>query len=173
MEIRKISVADAGAYLALQQKLDEETSFMLFEPGERDISVEKVREHLQEIEEADHLETFVAEEDGFLAGHLQVRAGALRRNSYTAYVVIGLLKDYHRKGIGTRLFQELDAWAKEHSIRRLELTVMEHNRAAMILYAKAGFQVEGMRKQSLYVDDEFVNEFYMAKIMEWDAEKIQ
>lgn len=169
LEIRKISEKDAAAFLALQKKLDQESSFMLFEPEERSFSVQEVQEQLKLFENADHLEIYIAEENGVLAGHLQVIAGKLNRNKYTAYVVIGILKDYQRMGIGTRLFQELDVWAKERSLRRLELTVMEHNRAALMLYAKAGFQVEGMRKQSLLVDGEFVNEFHMAKIMESDA----
>lgn len=37
--IREIRVEDAASFLQLGKKLDEETAFMLFEPGERKMTI--------------------------------------------------------------------------------------------------------------------------------------
>ena len=39
--IREIRVEDAAAFLQLGKQLDEETTFMLLEPGERNTTVEQ------------------------------------------------------------------------------------------------------------------------------------
>lgn len=166
MEIRKIREEEAGAYLAMQKQLDRETDYMLFEPEERTSTVENVQKRLQKIEETEHEIIYIAEEDGKLVGHIEGHGGAVKRNRGCVRVVIGILQDYTRKGIGTELFRALENWAIERHVHRLELTVMEHNRPAMMLYAKCGFHVEGMRKHALIVQDRYVNEFFMAKFLE-------
>ena len=55
-------------------------------------------------------------------------------------------KEYNGRGIGTRLFKEVEKWAKLHDVWLLELTVMAHNTRAQTLYKKAGFEKEGVKK---------------------------
>lgn len=166
MEIRKCKINDAEAYLRMLKQLDQETSFMLYEPGERETTVEETRRRLESVKKAENKILFVAKAEDDIVGFIEGHGGTLSRNRYTLYVVIGILEDYQGKGIGSKLFARLEEWAKENRIHRLELTVMEHNRPAMYLYEKCGFQVEGMRKKSLYVDGEFINEFYMGKVLD-------
>jgi RimJ/RimL family protein N-acetyltransferase len=49
-------------------------------------------------------------------------------------------------------------------VTRLELTVMCKNYAAKHLYEKRGFVVEGVKVQSMLVDDEYMDEYYMSKL---------
>ncbi len=42
---------------------------------------------------------------------------------------------------------------------------MAHNLGAVALYEKAGFAIEGTRKQSMLVDGSYVDEHYMAKLL--------
>ncbi|HEX7065849.1 MAG TPA: GNAT family N-acetyltransferase [Bacillales bacterium] len=166
MNIRKIRLNDAEAFLKMLKQLDQETSFMLYEPGERRATVAEARKRLETVQKAEREIIFVAESEEGLVGFIEGHGGTLSRNRYCIYIVIGILEDYQGAGIGSKLFEALEEWAREQQIHRLELTVMEHNRPAMYLYEKCGFLVEGMRKRSLYVDGEFINEFYMAKILE-------
>lgn len=53
-------------------------------------------------------------------GYIRAERGKFNRISHTAYIVIGIRKDYNGKGIGTAFFKHLDPWAKEHGIIRLE-----------------------------------------------------
>ena len=49
MNIREIKITDAPAMLDLNMKLDEESDFMLFEKGERKLSVDSQAEIIKEI----------------------------------------------------------------------------------------------------------------------------
>ncbi len=104
-------------------------------------------------------------DDDKIVGYIRAERGKYRRVFHTAYIVVGILRDYSGKGIGTRLFENLDKWAGENGVRRLELTVECHNHAARHLYEKSGFKIEGIRAGSMLVDGNFVDEYYMAKIL--------
>ncbi|SIE69910.1 O-sialoglycoprotein endopeptidase [Mycobacteroides abscessus subsp. abscessus] len=78
---------------------------------------------------------------------------------HSAALVIGIKKDFRGQGIGYSLFQKLDSWAKEASLYRLELSVVSENENALALYKKAGFEVEGVKKNSLLIDGNYHDEF--------------
>lgn len=87
------------------------------------------------------------------------------RMRHSAYIVTGIVKNYIGHGIGTKLFVELENWCKLNDIHRLELTVMCHNFVAVALYKKMGFEIEGIKKHSLLIDGQYVDEYYMAKLL--------
>lgn len=108
---------------------------------------------------------FVAETENKLVGFLAVIGGDVKRNRRSANVVLGVLEDYQGQGIATKLFNKAFEWAKEVGISRLGLTVMKGNDKAFNLYRKMGFVLEGERVQSLRVGGEFVNEYYLYKLL--------
>lgn len=55
--------------------------------------------------------------------------------------------------------------AKENSILRFELTVECHNKAAIHLVKKSGFEIEGIRKKSMCIENDFIDKYYMAKML--------
>jgi RimJ/RimL family protein N-acetyltransferase len=165
MIIRTIREEDAENFLQLCLQLDQETQFMLFEPGERTTSAEEQRQRIQGLLSQDNKNIFVAEQAGQLAGFLGAFGGDLRRNRSCAYIVIGILQAFAGQGLGTQFFQALDEWALRQHLHRLELTVMCHNAQAVHLYKKMGFQIEGIKQDSLWVNGAYVDEFYMGKII--------
>jgi RimJ/RimL family protein N-acetyltransferase len=166
MLIRTIHPDDAEQFLNLRKKLDEETQFMLFEPGERTTTVEEQREHIQRLLLQENSTTFVAEHNRQLVGYLEASGGQFRRNRHSVYIVIGILQDFTGQGIGGQLFAALEEWAQQKSITRLELTVMTHNQAGLALYRKRGFEIEGTKKHSLLVNNQYVDEYYMTKLLD-------
>ncbi|MOA52329.1 putative acetyltransferase YhhY [compost metagenome] len=58
----------------------------------------------------------------------------------------------------------MEQWRLSTNIMRVELTVMTNNEFGIKLYKKMGFEIEGIKKNSMIVDDGFVDEYYMAKI---------
>jgi RimJ/RimL family protein N-acetyltransferase len=165
MRIRQIRETDAEAYLNLKRRLDYETSFMLFEPGERKESVEKTRNGIREMLSRDHHLIWVAEGPEGLVGYVEAVRGCVRRNRHSAYLVAGILQAWTGKGLGTKMFTVMEEWARQKGIHRLELTVMTHNRAGIALYRKMGFEVEGVKRHSLRVAGEYVDEYLMAKLL--------
>lgn len=163
--LRMLVPEDAAGLLSLQHALDEESSFMLLEPDERKTGQQQVKEMIEDFTRAETSILIGAEVNGELAGYLSAKGGSLRRNKHSAYIVIGVLKQYQGIGIGSGLFKELEAWARTADIVRLELTVMTHNVRGIALYKKSGFEIEGIKKKSLIVGGEGVDEYYMSKII--------
>lgn len=163
--IRSATPDDAAAFLALRQQVDEETRFMMLEPGERQATVEQERERLINVAKADNKQTFLAEEDGQPVGWLWANGGDFRRNHHNVHIVIGILEAYTGQGLGRRLFEACEQWAREKKWHRLELTVMTHNVRGLALYKKMGFEIEGTAKHPMQVDGEYVDLHYMYKLL--------
>ena len=106
----------------------------------------------------------IATEDDNIIGFLSAQRGIIRKIKHTAYIVVGIREKFRGKGIGKKLFCELDLWAKENNISRLELTVMCPNSMAKQLYEKNGFEVEGTKRNSIFMNGKYIDEYYMSKI---------
>jgi RimJ/RimL family protein N-acetyltransferase len=167
--IRTICEDDAEQFLSLCKQLDLETQFMLLEPGERKTTLEEQRTQIDILLRQMNQTIFVAELENQLIGNLAASGGTFKRNRHNAYLVIGILQAFTGQGIGTQLFQRLEEWARQQHIHRLELTVMTHNIAGIALYKKQGFAIEGTKRQSLLINGQFIDEFYMAKLLDQPA----
>lgn len=164
MIIRQAEERDTESFATLIREVENTTNFMLFGPGERKFNPEAQRKMISAFAAETNSNIFLAELENELAGYLIAKGGSASRNKHTAYLVIGIKEDFRGAGIGTSLFEELFSWGKEAEIRRLELTVMSENNAGIALYKKMGFEVEGVKKNSLLVDGQYKDEFYMARI---------
>jgi RimJ/RimL family protein N-acetyltransferase len=156
---------DAAALMKLKRRLDEETSFMLLEPLERDTSIQTLTRHLEDVSRSENSLVIVADRRGELAGYLELAGGKFERNRFTTHVVIGVLAEASGKGIGTGLLEEAKRWAAARGLRRIELNVMAHNHRAIALYERAGFVHEGRRVDCLLIDGKFFDELSMAMIL--------
>ena len=165
MLVRTAKETDAEGVLELFLRLDEETRFMMYEPGERSTSVGRQAEILRTLLASGNSTFLLAEEGGRPVGFLEAAGGAFRRNRHCVHLVIGVLKEHAGRGIGSALMAEAERWARERGTRRLELTVHTHNRTARVLYEKMGFAVEGTRKDAMRVEGSYVDEYYMAKLL--------
>lgn len=163
--IREIIEAEAAPFLKLCQTIDQETDFMLFEPNERNFTIEKQKSMIQSLLSPHNSTLLVAEKDEQLVGYIIARGGAVKRKQHAAYLVIGVLQQYGGQGIGTQLLHEIERWARAQQLLRLELTVMSHNERAIALYKKMGFVMEGEAVHGVIVDGQPRNEYYMAKIL--------
>lgn len=164
---KELRIEDVDCFWDLLNALDNETDYMMYEPNERAqcTNIRELRADISDnvINGADFL--LIASEDDKIVGYIRAERGKFRRNYHTAYIVVGVLKAYAGKGIGTTFFKKLDQWASQHGVRRLELTVECRNHAARHLYEKSGFAIEGTRAESMLVEGNFVDEYYMAKIL--------
>jgi RimJ/RimL family protein N-acetyltransferase len=165
LTIRPIRAQDAAAFLELCLTLDEETQFMMLEPGERKTSLQGQEERIARVLQTENHTVIVADAGDRLAGYVEATGGTFGRNRHGAFLVLGVLRAHSGQGTGTRLLQAVEAWARDRGLRRLELTVMTHNAAAVSLYRKMGFAIEGTRRDSLLVSGRYVDEYLMAKIL--------
>ncbi|EJQ43001.1 hypothetical protein IEE_03179 [Bacillus cereus BAG5X1-1] len=163
--IREIRVEDAASFLQLSKQLDEETKFMLYEPGERKTTVEQQEKMVHRFIENEYATIFVAVEDDRVIGFILANGNDVQRKRHVAGIVIGILQEYSGRGIGTSLFKEVEKWARLHDVWRLELTVMAHNTRDQALYSKIGFAQEGVKKSALIIDGKGIDEYEMAKLL--------
>ncbi|CVI71701.1 putative acetyltransferase YhhY [Clostridiales bacterium CHKCI001] len=168
MQIRNLRIDEIEAFWNMLNQLDKETQFMLYEPGEREKRGKPTEGLKRMIESSINGTDFllIAEVDQEIVGYIMAERGRLNRVSHRAYIVIGIRERYRGRGIGTEFFKRLEKWAKEQQLVRLELTVMCSNTSAKQLYEKNGFVVEGIKKKSMFVNESYVDEYYMAKILE-------
>lgn len=163
--VREITPEDAAAYLQLRLQIDRETKFMVFAPDASMLSPRRLRGRLELMLASDNQTIFVAEDDGALIGFLCATGGVYRHDHHTAQIVVGVRQAFTRQGIGTQLMRTCEQWARERQLRRLELCVMPHNIAALALYHKAGFTIEGTAKCALCIDGEYVDLHTMGKCL--------
>lgn len=164
MIIRKAHPADAESLIGLIADA-ENSGNMMFDPGERKMTPAGLSKRIEAMKQAETSAILVAESDGGLAGYLFIIGSETNRTRHSAYLAIGIHSSSRGQGVGTKLFEQADKWAIENSISRLELTVMVRNHAGVALYQKMGFLIEGTKKSSLKVDGEYIDEYYMAKLI--------
>jgi RimJ/RimL family protein N-acetyltransferase len=168
MIIRQINANDTERFFDMMCSLDEETDYMMYEPGERrekTKNLNRLRGVIEDAESGGDLLLGAVKEDGVIVGFIWAERGTLNRVRHTAYIVTGVRAAYRRQGIGTEFFRRLDDWAKENGLIRLELTVECPNTAAKSLYEKQGFVVEGIKKKTMKVNGSYVDEYCMGKII--------
>ena len=165
--IRKAQNGDEFGLLKLFDGLDQETSFMLMEAGERKTSLEEQAAIIKSFEKATTKVLLVAQnqDNGEIIGFLGGTGGTANRARHTLHIVVGVLKAYWGQSIGSQLVDALILWARKHQFKRIEFTVMVHNKRAQRFYEHKGFEVEGVRRQALKVDGVFVDEVYMACLL--------
>lgn len=163
IQYRNLQVEEAETFWKLMNQMDQETKYMLYEPNEREKNIPLLTNLIQNANENGFLK--VVEIDNTLVGYISAQREVLIRSKHCAYIVIGILKNYHNQKIGSTLFELLIDWAKTNNIKRLELNVLCENEKAVHLYKKYGFEIEGIRRNSTLLDGEYKDEYYMAKIL--------
>lgn len=164
---KELCIEEVDCFWNFLNALDSETNYMMYEPKER-AQCTNIKElsadiWINVVNGNDFLQ--IAFDDNKIVGYIRAERGKFRRNFHTAYIVVGILRDYAGKGIGTSFFKNVDEWARQSGVHRLELTVECRNHAARHLYEKSGFKIEGTRAKSMLVEKKFVDEYYMAKLL--------
>jgi RimJ/RimL family protein N-acetyltransferase len=163
-KVRSADESDAAAVIELRRALLAETSFMLWEPGEFQVSVDEEAKRISRLNARDNCLMLLAEEDGHPIGTLTAYGGETRRMRHRATLAVGVAKAHWGKGVATALLEYALRWSRELRLRRIELTVHTTNQRAIAAYMRCGFQVEGVRRSSLLVDDKYIDEYLMAVI---------
>ncbi len=123
---------------------------------------EEIRKGIES--QAGNFTSLVAVMDGLIIGDIGMTRFAGRR-SHVANFGMGVHDDYRARGIGSALIGEILAIADNwYNIKRLELTVYTDNEAAIRLYRKAGFEVEGTHRDYAFRDGQYVAAHTMARI---------
>lgn len=163
MEYAIIQPEEDKELYACMKQLDAETRYMLYLPDERHYDEEKMKQLIISVNQEGALIGAKYEEK--IVGYISLNVTPLAKIKHTAYIVMGITKDYQGQGVGKQLFEKAIALAKEKGLHRLELTVIKENQAAIRLYQKMGFLQEGIKQDSIYMDGKYYDELYMARLL--------
>jgi putative acetyltransferase len=127
-------------------------------------SAETWRERLSEPPEG--LYSLVACVEGEVVGSLSLHTSPTRwRMRHVGSIGMAVGDDWQGKGVGTALMEAaLDLADNWLNLTRIELSVYVENAAAIALYKKFGFEVEGTHRRFAFRGAEYVDAYSMARL---------
>lgn len=165
--VRPARLDDAAELLRLMRAVDSETPFMIYDKGERSLSVEDTRNLLVEAGLVRGLAMFVVQAGPELAGYTLAVSGGLARTRHCVRIsALAVRRRWWRQGLGRAMLKNVEQWAKGMGARRLELETMAANDAAQGLYESMGFVLEGRRRRAFLVAGAWMDALVMGKLLE-------
>ena len=164
--IRPVRSDECSSFLEFMNKTDEETDYMSTAPGERQISPFQLSWYLKSGFQVSFIALNHQKIIGQISGFYILGKG--QRLKHSIHIGISVLKEYWGQGVGTALMDHFIQWATEMGLERIELHVMCHNTSAIQLYKKNGFQIEGVRRKSIKIKEDYIDEYLMSKLLASD-----
>jgi len=142
--IREAEVHDASSVIALLDQIGHESSFTSLDENGIAMSESEMELFIDQQAQSENQITLLAFLNDELVGVVNITADQRPRVRHIGDVFLGIKKAYWGNGLGSILMEEAIEWAQSSgSIRRLQLTVQKRNTAAVHLYEKMGFIIEG------------------------------
>ena len=148
------------------ERINNETEF-LGVPGEGHPWAASPDTELARLAERDTGIVLIALDGPAIVGYLLAFGGWYERNRGNVFIaVVGLREPYRGRGIGTRLFEAIEDWARGRGAWRLELRVSSLNERGQALYRKQGFAIEGTIRAGVLRDGVWTDDFWMGKLLD-------
>ncbi len=153
-------------------RLSDESDYLPFSSEDFGIGSEQLKNYIDYLNRAENSIFLAAavktsDSEHAIVGFAYLEGGRRIRTHHCANLGIGILQAYHRLGIGSALMTELIRYALEsESIAKIELQTGKENHAAIALYKKHDFYVEGVSKRALYINDRFYDYVHMGRLID-------
>jgi ribosomal protein S18 acetylase RimI-like enzyme len=157
-EIVPIAEEHIEGYAAAVDGVARERQYLAFLEGP---PLERARAFVQANQER-NLPHFVALVEGRVVGWCDIASLERPIFAHSGVLGMGVIAEYRGNGIGNALLRSVLESAKARGLTRIELTVREKNLAALTLYRKVGFRVEGIKQKAVRLDGEYENLIFMA-----------
>lgn len=161
--IREAMPPDAPALVDVIMIINEETEF-LGTSEDRPMWAERPERGLRDMRERGTGVYFIAVDGEEIVGFLGAFPGSFARTRGIIYVAhVGVREAHRGRGIGRRLLDAIEAWARALKARRLELRVDVANPRALALYRRQGFATEGRVPDASLIDGALRDHYWMSK----------
>jgi ribosomal protein S18 acetylase RimI-like enzyme len=107
---------------------------------------------------------FVAVDDGRVVGWCDVIRKLRPTTAHSGVLGMGVAGSHRGRGVGGRLITTTLETALARGLTRIELTVRTDNVAAIALYRRRGFEIEGELRHYLLVDAVYYDAFLMSRL---------
>jgi ribosomal protein S18 acetylase RimI-like enzyme len=122
-----------------------------FDPDKRAKSLEAM--WLRDLASPSWGRAWAAWQDGRIVGNVRLQGSPVPAERHRALLMIGVEREYHRRGTGSALMAEAIAFAQEHALAWIDLGVFSGNEPARALYQKLGFVEIGRKEDQFRVGD--------------------
>ena len=163
MEFKTLEKEEAQLFVDFFDQLIKETDYLLPTVEESHKTKEKQEASIEKFN--DFKQVFIAKENNQIVGFIGITRMGLKKVKHIADFAIGVLSDYKRQHVATKLLNLAEEWLRERGVNRLEMTVIAENDGAVSFYKKNGFQQEGIRRKSIFMHDRYYDELYMSKFL--------
>lgn len=166
--IREAEVEDATELIALLDQIGHESSFTSLDENGIAMSESEMHRFINKQAQSDNQIILLAFLNDELVGVINITADQRPRVRHIGDVFLGIKKAYWGNGLGSILMEEAIEWAQSSgSISRLQLTVQKRNTAAVHLYEKMGFIIEGLQERGAYIEGgEFLDVYLMGQLID-------
>lgn len=152
--LRNAEVSDAEDLIKYLKVTSGETSFLIREPHEICITVEKEENFIKGRIEAERELMLIATIDGEHVGNCSLMSiGSYKRYAHRCEVAIALYQKFCGAGIGEMMLQTVLDAAKQIGYEQAELEVISDNIGAISLYKKLGFEKYGCFPSNMKYDN--------------------
>ena len=166
--IREAGPNDAAALVSFLNRVSVETDFTSLDGDGILLTSEEMAIFLNKQASWDNQITLLAFLNDKIAGIVNITADQRKRVRHIGDLFIVIGKKYWNNGLGSLLLEEVVEWAQASGIlRRLQLTVQIRNLAAVHLYQKHGFAIEGRQERGAYIEEgEFIDVYLMGRLID-------
>ena len=152
--IREAEVEDAAELVSFLNRVSVETDFTSLDRDGILMTDTEMELFLDKQAHSENQITLLALLNDEIAGIVNITADQRKRVRHIGDLFIVIGKKYWNNGLGSLLLEEVVEWAQASGIlRRLQLTVQTRNQAAVHLYQKNGFVIEGRQDRGAYIED--------------------
>ena len=166
--IREAEPGDAVELVTFLNRVSLETDFTSLDGDGILLTGEEMEVFLNKQASSDNQITLLAFLNDKIAGIVNITADQRKRVRHIGDLFIVIGKKYWNNGLGSLLLEEVVEWAQASGIlRRLQLTVQTRNQAAVHLYQKHGFVIEGRQERGAYIEEgDFIDVYLMGRLID-------
>lgn len=162
ISIRQISLEDIGGFHSCLDSVARERKYLGFTTAP---SLEETRRSITKDMERDVIR-LIALDGSKVVGWCQIKSGSWEGYTHMSWLQMGVHKDYRGQGIGTALLSQALEKARRRGLERVELDVYASNLAAIHLYEKYKFEIEGRKKRARKLDGSYDDIIDMALLFD-------
>ena len=166
--IREAEIEDAAVLISLLNQIGQESEFTSLDPAGILMDESDMQAFIVKQAQSDNEITLLAFLNDELAGVINITADQRPRVRHIGDIFLAIKKSFWGQGLGSVLLDEVIEWAKSSRvIRRLQLTVQKRNLAAVHLYQKMGFIIEGVQERGACIEGGvFLDVYQMGKLID-------
>ncbi len=161
--VRAAAVSDAPALAALHRSIYDEGRWFV---GDGAPTSETLRGRLRALVPARSLYLVALENragETQLSGWLELHRLNPKKLEHVAVLTLAVGQPYRRRGVAGALLARAYPWAREAGIHKIQLSVRAKNAAALSLYEREGFGLEGRERDQVRDEGGFEDNLVMAK----------